>query len=60
MGIKPEDVPRLMEEVRNAKAAVAAEPDFLFTGDQRHLLPLGKFRGARLVNAAAFLEALRE
>ena len=40
--------------------AAAAEADFLVTGDARHLLPLGEHRGTRIVNAAAFLEALLE
>ena len=38
--------------------AVAAQADFLVTGDKRHLLPLGEHRGTRIVNAARFLEAL--
>ena len=38
--------------------AVAAQADFLVTGDKRHLLPLGQHRGTRIVNAARFLEAL--
>lgn len=38
--------------------AVAAEADFLVTGDQRHLLPLDEHRGTRIVNAATFLGAI--
>ena len=38
--------------------AVAAQADFLVTGDKRHLLPLGQHRGTRIVNAVGFLEAL--
>ena len=38
--------------------AVAAQADFLVTGDARHLLPLGEHRGTRIVNAARFLETL--
>lgn len=39
--------------------AAAAGADFLVTGDQRHLLPLGEHRGTRIVNASGFLEALQ-
>ena len=40
--------------------AAAVGADFLVTGDARHLLPLGEHAGTRIVNAAGFLEALRE
>ena len=39
--------------------AAAAGADFLITGDRRHLLPLGEYRGTRILNAAEFLEALQ-
>ena len=61
--IKP---PRLAEEVtesghadnRILECAVAANADYLVTGDRRHLLPLQEHQGARIVNAPRFLLAL--
>ena len=38
--------------------AAAAQADFLVTGDRRHLLPLGEYRGTRILNAADFLRDL--
>lgn len=40
--------------------ACAAEvsADYLVTGDRRHLLPLGEYRGARIVTASVFLSEL--
>ncbi len=57
--------PRLEEVVEGGHAdnrvlecAVAANADYLVTGDRRHLLPLGEHRGASIVNAPRFLSAL--
>lgn len=38
--------------------AASGEADYLVTGDQRHLLPLGSFRGVRIVRAPNFLNVL--
>src|SRR3954470_3610177 len=38
--------------------AVAGRADYLVTGDRAHLLPLGEYRGVRMVSPRAFLELL--
>jgi len=43
---------------RIVECAVAANADYLVTGDRRHLLPIGEHRGTRIVNAPRFLSAL--
>ncbi len=57
--------PRLEEMIEGGHAdnrvlecAVAANADYLVTGDRRHLLPLEEHRGTRIVNAPRFLSAL--
>ena len=57
--------PRLEEVIEGVHAdnrvlecAVAANADYLATGDRRHLLPLGEHRGASIVNAPRFLSSL--
>lgn len=57
--------PRLDEVIADGHAdnrvlecAVAANADYLVTGDRRHLLPLGEHRGTGIVNAPRFLSAL--
>jgi uncharacterized protein len=37
---------------------VAAKADYLVTGDRAHLLPLGEYRGVRIVSPRGFLEIL--
>ncbi len=39
--------------------AAAAKADYLVTGDRRHLLPLGEYQGARILNAPQFLSTLQ-
>ena len=43
---------------RVLECVVAANADYLVTGDRRHLLPLEEHRGTRIVNAPRFLSAL--
>ncbi len=57
--------PRLEEVIEGSHAdnrvlecAVAANADYLITGDRRHLLPLGEHQGASIVNAPRFLSVL--
>ncbi|MCY3691858.1 MAG: putative toxin-antitoxin system toxin component, PIN family [Chloroflexi bacterium] len=57
--------PRLEEVIEGGHAdnrvlecVVAANADYLVTGDRRHLLPLEEHRGTRIVNAPRFLSAL--
>lgn len=38
--------------------ALAAEADYLVTGDRRHLLPLGTYRGTRIITPRQFLDLL--
>ena len=59
------DPPRLAEVIEGGHAdnrvlecAAAANADYLVTGDRRHLLPIGEYRGARIVNAPRFLSML--
>jgi putative PIN family toxin of toxin-antitoxin system len=44
---------------RVLECAVAAQAQFLVTGDKRHLLPLKSIRGIPIVSPRAFLEGLR-
>ena len=57
--------PRLAEMIegghpdnRVLECAVAANADYLVTGDRRHLLPIGEHQGTAIVNAPRFLSAL--
>ena len=57
--------PRLEEVIADGHAdnrilecAVAANADYLITGDRQHLLPLGEHQGTSIVNAPRFLSAL--
>ncbi|MDE2778831.1 MAG: putative toxin-antitoxin system toxin component, PIN family [Chloroflexota bacterium] len=59
--------PRLEEVIEGGHAdkrvlecAVAANADYLATGDRRHLLPIGEHRGMTIVNAPRFLSLLAE
>jgi predicted nucleic acid-binding protein len=38
--------------------AVAGKADYLVTADRAHLLPLGEYRGVRMVSPRAFLALL--
>ena len=40
---------------RILECALAAKADFIVTGDKRHLLPLGSFRGISIVGLRDFL-----
>lgn len=59
--------PRLEEVIegghpdnRVLECAVAANADYLVTGDRRHLLPIGEHQGTTIVNAPRFLSLLVE
>ena len=60
--IEPGPSPTLVEgehpDNRILACAATAAADYLVTGDRRHLLPLVEHKGARIVNAARFLDAL--
>ncbi len=45
---------------RILECAVEVSSDYLVTGDRRHLLPLEKHQGARILNAPRFLPLLGE
>ena len=54
----PDDVPAVTghpPDDRILAAAVDARAELLVTGDRRHLLPIGKHRGVRIVTAQALL-----
>ena len=44
---------------RYIECAVAGGADYLVTGDKMHLLPIGEYRGIRIVSPAAFLAILQ-
>jgi putative PIN family toxin of toxin-antitoxin system len=58
------DVPVLRVVLNDPKddpiiaAAVAAKADYLITGDRAHLLPIGEYRGIRIISPRAFLDIL--
>ena len=60
--IDPPRLPELIEDGhadnRILECAVAANADYLITGDRRHLLPIGEHQGTRIINAPRFLSAL--
>ena len=46
------------EDHRILECALAADADFLVTGDKKHLQPLKTFRGIRIVSPRQFLDQL--
>ncbi len=50
-------VPRDPDDDKVLECAVVAGATHIVTGDRRHLLPLGRFRGIPIVSAADFLTA---
>ena len=44
------------DDNRILEAAVTAKADFLISGDKKHILPLKKFKGIKIVKPAEFLE----
>jgi len=46
------------DDNRILECAAAARAEFLITGDKEHLLPLGSYRGTRIVTPAQFLDLL--
>ena len=62
--VEPGRLPEAIEgghaDNRILECAVAAAADYLVTGDRRHLLPLEKHQGARILNAPRFLSFLEE
>lgn len=60
-----DDLPDLTGAVRHdpkddviVATALAARAGYLVTGDQKHLLPLGAYRGIEIVTPRAFLDRL--
>ncbi len=59
------DPPRLPEVIEGGHAdnrvlecVAEASANYLVTGDRRHLLPIGKYQGAMVLNAPSFLSSL--
>lgn len=48
------------DDDRVLECAVAAGATYIVTGDRRHLLPLGSFRGITIISAADFLALVPE
>ena len=47
------------DDNRMLECALAARAEFLVTGDEHHLLPLGSYRDTKIVTPAQFLDLLR-
>ena len=47
------------DDNRILECALAAQAEFLVTGDKKHLLPLGSYRNTRIVTPAQLLDHLR-
>ena len=45
---------------RILECALVADAEFLVTGDRKHLLPLGSFRGVSIIGLKDFVERLTE
>lgn len=45
---------------RILECALAADAEFLVTGDKKHLLPLGSFRGVSIIELRDFVDILSE
>ena len=43
---------------RILECAASANADFVVTGDRKHLLPIGRYHGIRILNAPRFLSEL--
>ena len=43
---------------RILECAIAAKSDFIVSGDARHMLPLAKYKGIRIVKVSTFLETM--
>jgi putative PIN family toxin of toxin-antitoxin system len=48
------------DDNRILECAVAAQADFLVTGDKQHLLPVGTYRGVQIVAPAQLLDLLEQ
>jgi predicted nucleic acid-binding protein len=46
------------DDNRILECAVAAKSDYIFTGDMRHILPLGQYSGIPIIKVAEFLRLL--
>lgn len=46
------------DDNRILECALAAQAEFLVTGDQQHLLPLKSYRGTKIITPADFLDLL--
>jgi putative PIN family toxin of toxin-antitoxin system len=44
---------------RYIECAVAGEADYLVTGDKKHLLPIGEYRGTKIITPATFLAIIQ-
>jgi predicted nucleic acid-binding protein len=44
------------DDNRILECVAAAQAEFLVTGDKEHLLPLGSYRGTKIVTPAQFLD----
>ena len=47
------------DDNRILECAAAAQSDYIVTGDKRHILPLGSFRGKPIMKVADFLHQLQ-
>jgi len=47
------------DDNRILECALSAEADYLVTGEKKHILPLGKIDGTKIINPADFIEMLK-
>lgn len=47
-----------VDDNRILECALAAKADYLITGDKKHLLPLKKINGCRILSARDFMETI--
>ena len=60
--VDPPQLPEVIEgghaDNRILECVAEASADYLVTGDRRHLLPIGEYQGAMVLNAPSFLSSL--
>ncbi len=53
------ELPKDPDDIMVLECAVAAEVDYLVTGDKKHLLPMKRVRGVRIITPADFAAILK-
>ena len=62
--VRPQEKVKIIKEKdddnRILECALAAKADYLVSGDKKHILPLKKFRGVRIISATEFISNYSE